>query len=66
MYGGDVKQTQTAGMKPDRSGGSVKLKKTAPPHIQIIIPAYFKFRTLTSIPFSFSSSSSSFFTSVSP
>ena len=25
---GDVKRTQTAGMKPDRSGGSVKLKKS--------------------------------------
>ena len=24
---GDVKRTQTAGMKPDRSGGSVRLKK---------------------------------------
>jgi len=28
MHGGDVKQTRPAGMKTDRSRGSVKLKKT--------------------------------------
>ena len=26
---GDVKRTQTAGMKPDRSGGSIELKESS-------------------------------------
>ena len=26
MHGGGVKRTQTAGMKPDRSGGSLRIK----------------------------------------